>query len=149
MDIRGKVALVTGAGAGIGRASALALAAEGASVMVADADDIGGTETVRRIQEDLGGAAAFVKVDLAFPHDVRTMYEATEGTFGGVDIVHNHAGLIGGAPLWPDVELEKIDSRRASGHVSGHASSVRVLSDGLPEAVRNSSTAATAPRRAR
>ena len=76
--------------------------------MVADIDDIGGTETVRRIEEDLGGAAAFVKVDVAFPHDVRTMFAAAESTFGGLDIVHNNAGLISGEPIWPDSELERI-----------------------------------------
>jgi NAD(P)-dependent dehydrogenase (short-subunit alcohol dehydrogenase family) len=102
------VALVTGAATGIGRASAIALAAEGAAVMVADMDDIGGTETVRRIEEELGGAAAFVKVDVAFPHDIRAMFAAVEATFGGVDIVHNNAGLISGEPIWPDSGLERI-----------------------------------------
>jgi NAD(P)-dependent dehydrogenase (short-subunit alcohol dehydrogenase family) len=86
----------------------MALAAEGASIMVADTDDIDGTETVRRIEEDLGGAASFVKVDVAYPHDVRTMYSATEATFGGVDIVQNNAGLSGGEPSWPDAELERM-----------------------------------------
>jgi NAD(P)-dependent dehydrogenase (short-subunit alcohol dehydrogenase family) len=108
MEIAGKVALVTGGGTGIGRASAVALATEGAAVMVADMDDIGGTETVRRIEEDLGGSAAFVKVDVSFPHDIRTMFSATESTFGGLDIVHNNAGLISGEPIWPDSELERI-----------------------------------------
>ena len=102
------MALVTGAATGIGRASALALAAEGAAVMVADMDDIGGTETVRLIEEQVGGRAAFVKVDVAWPHEIRTMFSAVEETFGGVDIVHNNAGLIGGEPIWPDAELERI-----------------------------------------
>lgn len=102
------MALVTGAATGIGRASALALAAEGAAVMVADMDDIGGTETVRLIEEEVGGHAAFVKVDVAWPHEIRTMFAAVEETFGGVDIVHNNAGLIGGEPIWPDAELERI-----------------------------------------
>jgi NAD(P)-dependent dehydrogenase (short-subunit alcohol dehydrogenase family) len=108
MEIRDQVALVTGAATGIGRASALALAAEGAAVMVADMDDIGGTETVRLIEEEVGGHAAFVKVDVAWPHEIRTMFAAVEETFGGVDIVHNNAGLIGGEPIWPDAELERI-----------------------------------------
>jgi 3-oxoacyl-[acyl-carrier protein] reductase len=108
MDIQGKVALVTGGAAGIGRATALALAAEGAQLMVADLDDIGGTETVRMVEETHHTRAAFVKVDVSNPHDIHEMFRAVQETFGGVDIVHNNAGLICGEPLWPDVDLVKM-----------------------------------------
>ena len=108
MDIAGKVALVTGGATGIGRATAKALAREGAAVMVADLDDIEGTETVRRIEEELGGRARFVQADVAWPHGVRAMFTAVEEVFGGVDIVHNNAGLVSGEPMWPDMDLERI-----------------------------------------
>ncbi len=48
--MRGKVALVTGAGSGIGRASARAFAAAGTRVVVSDVSPHGGEETVQLIQ---------------------------------------------------------------------------------------------------
>ena len=49
MDIRGKVAVITGAGSGIGRATSIRLANDGASILVADVDEAGGAETVKRV----------------------------------------------------------------------------------------------------
>ena len=93
-NVRDKVALVTGAGAGIGRAIALRLAREGAAVVVADLDERGGEETVRRIETGIG-RAAFVLADVAAERDVRGMVAAAEQRFGGLDVLVNNAG---GAP---------------------------------------------------
>jgi NAD(P)-dependent dehydrogenase (short-subunit alcohol dehydrogenase family) len=105
MDIAGKVALVTGAGSGIGRASSVRLAAEGASVVVADVDESGGQETVRLITE-AGGNANFVTADVTIPDHVQAMIDRAERTYGGLDILHNNAGIITGPPRWPDTEPE-------------------------------------------
>jgi NAD(P)-dependent dehydrogenase (short-subunit alcohol dehydrogenase family) len=94
VDFKDKVAVVTGAGSGIGRASALAFAAEGCSVLVADIDD--------------GGAASFVRTDVTEPRSLEAMFEAAEREFGGVDIVHNNAGLVSGEPAWPDITPETL-----------------------------------------
>jgi NAD(P)-dependent dehydrogenase (short-subunit alcohol dehydrogenase family) len=106
VDIANKVALVTGAGSGIGRASAIRLAREGASVVVADIDEPGGRETVAQIAAN-GGKAAFVRADVTLEADVRAMIAFAESTFGGLDILHNNAGLITGPPRWPDTEPER------------------------------------------
>src|SRR4051794_31423625 len=107
MDVAGKVALVTGASSGIGRAAAVVLAAAGARVMVADLDEIGGVETVRRIQA-AGGEATFEQADVSRPHGIRAMFDAVDHVYGAVDIVHNNAGLVAGAPGWPAMDLERI-----------------------------------------
>lgn len=93
MEIAGKVALVTGAASGIGRASAIALASEGAKVAVADVDTGGGSETVRQI-EQAGGEATFLAVDVTDAAQVQSMVAAAEDAYGGVDIVHNNAGIL-------------------------------------------------------
>jgi NAD(P)-dependent dehydrogenase (short-subunit alcohol dehydrogenase family) len=102
VDVRGKVAHVTGAGSGIGRAIASRLAEEGASVVVSDVDDRGGSETVERIGQS-GGRAAFVRADVAEEGDVRAMIGFTEETFGGLDVLVNNAGGSEG-PYFPNAD---------------------------------------------
>ena len=107
MELQGKVALVTGAGSGIGRATALALAAEGVHVVVVDRDATTATETVETLVA-LGGSGVAVQADVSVPDDVRRMFAEAGRAYGGIDIVHNNAGLISGEPIWPDGSLERI-----------------------------------------
>jgi NAD(P)-dependent dehydrogenase (short-subunit alcohol dehydrogenase family) len=94
----GKVAVVTGAAGGIGRASAQIFAREGASVVVADVDDVGGAQTVASIEAD-GGRASFVRTDVSVKSDVEAMVRHAVDTYGGLDCAHNNAGI--GAPMAP------------------------------------------------
>jgi len=107
MQLEGKVAVVTGAGSGIGRATALAFAAAGTSVVVADIDDVGGNETVGFVH-DVGGTASFTRVDVTEPRSIEAMLAAAKAEYGGVDIVHNNAGLVSGEPLWPEITPETL-----------------------------------------
>src|SRR5215212_3771683 len=86
-----KVALVTGAGAGISRAIALRLAKEGSAVVVADVDEEGAAETVRRIEAD-AGRGAFVLADVAVEAGAREMVDFAGRTFGALDVLVNNAG---------------------------------------------------------
>ncbi len=97
MDIQDKVAVVTGAGSGIGRATALRLSKEGAAVVVADIDEVGGQETVAEIESN-GRRSTFVKANVTEPSYVQEMLAAAEKAYGGLDILHNNAGIILGDP---------------------------------------------------
>jgi len=103
VELQGKTAVVTGGGSGIGRASALAFAAAGASVLVADIAEADGQGTVQLIDKE-GGQAAFTLVDVTDPADLARMLEEAEQTFGGVDVVHNNAGIVCGEPHWPETD---------------------------------------------
>jgi 15-hydroxyprostaglandin dehydrogenase (NAD) len=106
MEIRGKVALVSGAGSGIGRATALALAREGASVVVADIDDAAGDETAGLIRE-AGGQAAYVHADVSREDEVREMLATAERTYGGLHILHNNAGILEVGARFPHTPPER------------------------------------------
>jgi len=90
-EIRGRVALVTGAGSGIGRGLALALAAEGASVAVADirAD---AAKAVADQVEAAGGHAIGVACDVSDRASVRRMKAEAEAALGRVSLLFANAG---------------------------------------------------------
>ncbi|WP_426516793.1 glucose 1-dehydrogenase [Diaminobutyricibacter sp. McL0618] len=91
-DYHDRVALVTGAGSGIGRASAQAFADSGATVVVADINEAGGTETVALI-EAAGGRAEFVSVDVADETGVNDLVNGIVERHGRLDFAHNNAGI--------------------------------------------------------
>ena len=93
-EFDGKVALVTGAAGGIGSATARKFAAAGAKVVVADIDEEGTGATVEQIRS-AGGDAAAVAVDVGDSGSVEAMVAFTVATYGGLDIAHNNAGIVG------------------------------------------------------
>jgi NAD(P)-dependent dehydrogenase (short-subunit alcohol dehydrogenase family) len=97
-SLDGKVAIVTGAAMGIGRASAQIFAREGARVVVADIDEVGGRQTVAAITAS-GGQATFVATDVSVKTDVEAMVAHAVATYGGLDCAHNNAGMA--APVAP------------------------------------------------
>lgn len=93
-DLRGKVAIVTGASSGIGRATALALARNGAAVVVNfHKNEKGALETVADIQAMRRNALA-VRADVSQRVEVLRMIGEAVDNFGGVDILVNNAGSI-------------------------------------------------------
>ena len=84
MDLKNKVAIVTGAASGIGYAIANALAEAGASVVIADIDSAGGARASDELQR-LGPAGLFVKTNVAEAADVRRMVDATIEKFGRLE----------------------------------------------------------------
>ncbi|MFB5761354.1 SDR family NAD(P)-dependent oxidoreductase [Paenibacillus medicaginis] len=93
MELKNKVALVTGGGTGIGRATSLELAKRGAAVIVnysrsqSDAD-----ETVRCINSK-GGQAIAIQADVSKDEQVRSMAQAAVRHFGTIDLLVNNASV--------------------------------------------------------
>lgn len=100
-DLRGKIAIVTGAGSGIGKATAIALARNGAAVVVNYlTNEQGAAETVGEIQEMRRNALS-LRADVTKRIDVMRMVAETLDNFGRIDILVNNAGSI--------VKLMRID----------------------------------------
>lgn len=90
-DLKGKVAIVTGAGQGIGEGIARVFANAGARVIVATRSSGNGQETVDRIRAE-GGEATLVQCDVGSREAVAELVDTTLDTYGTVDIaIHNAA----------------------------------------------------------
>ena len=92
IDLKGKTALVTGAGAGIGRACALALANSGALVIVNYRhNEAGARETLSKI-EQAGGQGLLYEGDVSQPSSVTRLFDDITLRPGRLDILVNNAG---------------------------------------------------------
>ena len=92
MNLKNKVAIVTGSRRGIGKAIALALAKAGANIVVSDINLDDCNKLVEEIKAINGNALA-VKTDVSNPEDVSQMINLTTEKFGKVDILVNNAGI--------------------------------------------------------
>jgi NAD(P)-dependent dehydrogenase (short-subunit alcohol dehydrogenase family) len=92
INLAGKIAVITGAGSGIGRATALLLASRGAKVHVADLN-AGAADAVAAEIHAAGGSAVAHTVDVTDPRAVDALAEHVFEADGGVDVLHNNAGI--------------------------------------------------------
>jgi 3-oxoacyl-[acyl-carrier protein] reductase len=98
-QLKGKVAVVTGASKGIGAAIAKALAAEGAAVVVNYATSREGADRVVGDIVKLDGKAIALQANMAKPEDVKNLFAETKRQFGRLDVLVNNAGIYNFEPL--------------------------------------------------
>ena len=105
MDLKGKVAIITGARRGMGRTHALALSKAGAKVVVADISQEDCQKVVKEIEKRKGEAIA-IKCDVTKKEEVDKMVGAAVKKWGRVDILVNNAGI---CQFKPFLELTEKD----------------------------------------
>ena len=98
--LKGRVALVTGAGSGIGKAAALMFAKEGASVGVLDLDEKDVDRTVKQVEKADGKALPLV-ADVSDPEQMKKAVDALAAEYGRLDVVFANAGING---VWAPIE---------------------------------------------
>jgi 3-oxoacyl-[acyl-carrier protein] reductase len=103
--LRGRVALVTGAGSGIGEVIAFSLAKAGCTVVVNDISDGTGKKTLSKIRKE-GAQGLFIMADVSDVTQVRNMFDETKERLGRIDILVNNAGVPGTFSLIADMPDE-------------------------------------------
>ena len=108
--LRGKVAIVTGAGSrgpgiGNGKAAAVLFAREGARVLCVDQARPRAEETVELIRAE-GGEAVAHEADVTRAEDCRAMIETAVARWGGLDVLHNNVGMESRKDLLETTEAE-------------------------------------------
>jgi len=105
-DMKGKVAVVTGATSGVGHASALLLSQHGVKVVLAGRNDQAG----KALQDEIiagGGKALFVKTDVTSAESVERLIESCQNAYGAPHFALNNAGIEG--KLGPMIDMEESD----------------------------------------
>lgn len=100
-SLKGRVAVVTGAGSGMGRAIAVRLAADGAAVAIWDINGDGAVETAKMIT-DAGGVSLAITADCADRAAIEAAAAETRAKLGPIGILVNNAGI---APFTPFLEV--------------------------------------------
>jgi glucose 1-dehydrogenase len=93
MNLKGKVAIVTGGNSGIGAAIALGLAKEGANIVIDYVVHPEATEELEKQILAMGDQAIGVKADVSKVEDLQMLIDETVKAFGRVDIMVNNAGV--------------------------------------------------------
>ena len=143
-QLRGKVALVTGAGRGIGRGIALRLARDGAAVALVDVTDVGIDGVAAEIRDQGGTATTFV-ADVSARDEVVAAVDHASSTLGGLDIMVNNAGIALVGPLADatDDQVRRVWDVNVNGVLWGiQAAAAKFVAQGRPGKIINASSIA-------
>jgi NAD(P)-dependent dehydrogenase (short-subunit alcohol dehydrogenase family) len=108
--LKGKVAIVTGAGAGIGKALAMRLAQDGASVVVADLQKF--DQAAAEIAKATGAPTLGLEINVSSELDASRMAAETVKAFGRIDILINNAAVFSVLKLRPFEEIDVAEWRK-------------------------------------
>jgi NAD(P)-dependent dehydrogenase (short-subunit alcohol dehydrogenase family) len=92
MDVKGKIAIVTGAGQGLGRWMALGLAHAGADIVIAEVNPQTGKSTADEVQK-MGRRTLYIETDVARVDSIQAMVARVMKEWGRIDILVNNAGI--------------------------------------------------------
>jgi 3-oxoacyl-[acyl-carrier protein] reductase len=111
IDLKGRVAIITGGARGIGFAAAQKMLASGASVAIWDIDEAATSKAAASLSS--AGNVYFARVELTDVASIKAATDALIRDAGKIDILVNNAGITGGnAPTWelsPDVWRQVIE----------------------------------------
>jgi 3-oxoacyl-[acyl-carrier protein] reductase len=105
IDLRNKVALITGASRGIGAATAIRFAEAGASLVLNYFNHESEALQVALAARSKGVEVATVRADVSRTDDVRHLFAAAESEFGGIDI------LVANAGIWTQSPIDELDEQ--------------------------------------
>ena len=110
MGRKKKVVIITGGGHGIGKNFAYGLAAEGARVVLAEADYGACQEVAAKIMEG-GGEALALHTDVTSEESVKEMANKVIQTYGAIDVLVNNAAIFSTLKMKPleDIEVDEWD----------------------------------------
>jgi 3-oxoacyl-[acyl-carrier protein] reductase len=95
--LENKIAVITGGGRGIGKATAQLFTHEGATVVIAEFDEVSGQSTANEL------GAHFIKTDISNEQSVDALFNFVTSKFRQLDILVNNAGILA------DTTLKKLD----------------------------------------
>lgn len=98
-ELKGKVAVVTGAASGFGRELAILCACEGMKLVLVDIDELGLAGTGELLKAT-GAEWIAEKCDVSKPDQVERVAAQTYQRFGAAHLLFNNAGVASGGPIW-------------------------------------------------
>lgn len=131
MDLKGKVALVTGGSRGIGRAICIRLAREGAAVAINYRQAGGEADAVRQEILAIAGQAITVQADISEADQVGRMTTIVRDSLGPVDVLVNNAGVMRRGDLG-DFDFSQMENMRRT-NVDGLVHCTRAVVDAMKQ----------------
>ena len=140
LDLKGRVAVVTGGGRGIGAGIALRFAEAGARVALSYHAEPAPAQALAKTIEKEGGAALVVPADVTQAEDINALRETAVKKFGRIYVWISNAGIY---PLGPILELDQaawqsvIDANLSSVHLGTQAAASQMVEQGNSGAIIN------------